>query len=307
MAILKKSATSFLLILFCVILSACQPAALSSTPTPTQPPAPTETAYPTATKTQAPTATSAPTKEPTQIPPSPTPACTLREGAVTLASFESETLQTLFHLRVYTPPCYGYDPSQRYPVLYLLHGLGADDAQWQELGVTEAADRMINQGEATPFIIVMPYEPKYTAQEPLIYPTIITGELVPWVDAQYQTLVGSRFRAIGGLSRGAAWALRIGASNWEQFGAIGLHSLPSLADEGQLSFQKLLKIPKDEFPRLFLDIGDRDRERQFALAFEADLAEANIPHTWYLFKGEHTRSYWQEHLPIYLEWYTQDW
>ena len=305
MAILKKSTVTFLLILFCVILSACQPAALPSTPT--QPPIPTKTASPTATQTLPPSKTPLPTEVPTQVPPSPTPACTLSQGEVILESFESETLQTLFHFRVYLPPCYGYDPSQRYPVLYLLHGLGADDAQWQELGVTEAADLMINKGEASPFIIVMPYEPKYTAQEPLIFPSIITSELVPWVDAQYLAKADSRYRALGGLSRGAAWALRIGATNYELFGAIGMHSLPSLGYDGQLLFQKLVAIHKDELPKLFLDIGDRDRERQFALTLEENLSEANIPHTWYLFKGEHARSYWQEHLPIYLEWYTQDW
>jgi len=166
---------------------------------------------------------------------------------------------------------------------------------------------MITQGEASPFIIVMPYEPKYTAQEPLIFPSIITSELVPWVDAQYLAKADSRYRALGGLSRGAAWALRIGATNYELFGAIGMHSLPAMDDEGQRLLQKLAKIPKEELPQLFLDIGDRDRERQFALTFEEGLNKENIPHVWYLFTGEHTHTYWQEHLPVYLEWYSKDW
>src|SRR5262249_787431 len=57
---------------------------------------------------------------------------------------------------VYLPPGYDSSSSQRYPVLYMLHGLGADRYQWGQEGLFISADRLITEGEIQPLIIVTP-------------------------------------------------------------------------------------------------------------------------------------------------------
>jgi S-formylglutathione hydrolase FrmB len=62
-------------------------------------------------------------------------------------------------------------------------------------------------------------------------------------------------------------------------------------------------------PRIYVDIGDRDRPEIMRVTFwfEEVLNEYDIPHEWHLFKGYHAEQYWQSHLEQYLRWYTQDW
>ena len=58
-------------------------------------------------------------------------------------------------MTVYTPA--GYEKGdQRYPVFYLLHGMGGDENAWSDLGrATQIMDNLIAQGKAEPMIVVM--------------------------------------------------------------------------------------------------------------------------------------------------------
>ena len=265
---------------------------------------------PTATPTMAPnpTAPIEPTLEENPTVTSPPPeGCQETNGVVQLDSFDSQLLKKAFEFRVYLPPCYATDPAQRYPVLYLLHGLGYNDDQWERLGVAEMADALINTGELAPLLIVMPREPNFYPYDRSNYEEIFLDELIPRVDGHYASLAEGQYRAIGGLSRGAAWAMRIGIDNWQEFAAIGAHSPPISDLENYQFIRTLREIPPAEQPRIFIDIGHKDRELTSAQAFENALTEANLPHVWYLFEGQHTEAYWQAHLEIYLRWYGESW
>ena len=265
---------------------------------------------PTATPTMAPnpTAPIEPTLEENPTVTSPPPeGCQETNGVVQLDSFDSQLLKKAFEFRVYLPPCYATDPAQRYPVLYLLHGLGYNDDQWERLGVAEMADALINTGELAPLLIVMPREPNFYPYDRSNYEEIFLDELIPRVDGHYASLTERQYRAIGGLSRGAAWAMRIGIDNWQEFAAIGAHSPPISDLENYQFIRTLREIPMAEQPRIFIDIGHKDRELTSAQAFENALTEANLPHVWYLFEGQHTEAYWQAHLEIYLRWYGESW
>ena len=303
-----------LLLLMAVLLAACMPLdptpaipvnhtpagwviitpALISTATPTMTPNPTAPIEPTLEEN--PTVTSPPSED-----------CQQKSGVVQLDSFDSQILKKAFEFRVYLPPCYATDPTQRYPVLYLLHGLGYNDDQWERLGVAEIADALINTGELAPLLIVMPREPNFYPYDRSNYEEIFLDELIPRVDGHYASLTERQYRAIGGLSRGAAWAMRIGIDNWQEFAAIGAHSPPISDLENYQFIRTLREIPMAEQPRIFIDIGHKDRELTSAQAFENALTEANLPHVWYLFEGQHTEAYWQAHLEIYLRWYGESW
>ena len=58
-------------------------------------------------------------------------------------------------MNVYTPP--GYSTEKKYPVLYLLHGIGGDETEWQRFAKPNLLlDNLIADGKAVPMIVVMP-------------------------------------------------------------------------------------------------------------------------------------------------------
>jgi enterochelin esterase-like enzyme len=87
------------------------------------------------TATSGPTAISTSTTTPTPLPPHSTPVCDQDEGDVRDDALESAIMKRTIKLKVYLPPCYEPDRVEALPVLYLLHGLGADNNQWVELGI----------------------------------------------------------------------------------------------------------------------------------------------------------------------------
>lgn len=210
--------------------------------------------------------------------------------------------------RIYLPPGYGNDPDQRYPVLYFLHGQSFKDDQWDRLGADETLDAMVNEGEIKPFIIVMPKETNYmNNQWDSKYGVSLAKELVPYIDERYRTIPEREARAIGGLSRGAAWAMRVGMIYWETFSAIGCHSFaPFRGDYNEAPFW-FKAIPRESQHRIYIDMGFLDVNLDPAYHFETRLVKYGIPHEWHVFHGTHNEVYWAEHVSDYLFWYAQGW
>jgi enterochelin esterase-like enzyme len=208
---------------------------------------------------------------------------------------------------IYLPPCYQFELTSDYPVIYLLHGLTYTNDQWPRLGLVETMDSLIAQGEIPAIIIVLPREKHFQSPETSNFPDALVLELIPWIDQAYRTLTDASHHGIGGISRGAAWAVRIGFTHPDHFSRIGAHSLPVFAqDTNQVQVWASQTPPKD-LPVTLIDIGRNDREVQSALEFANQLDRYNLPHEFYLFNGEHTEAYWTDHLEFYLRWYTQDW
>jgi enterochelin esterase-like enzyme len=157
------------------------------------------------------------------------PKCQSTHGKITPTQFDSTVLKKPLIFRVYTPPRFDPNGTTKYPVLYMLHGQSSNDDQWDRLGMDEAADQLISAGTIAPLIIVMPQETNFL-EDPQIskYGYALMDELLPWVDANYPTISNRQTRAIGGLSRGAGWAMRLGLINpdlfwqhrWSQPGSI---------------------------------------------------------------------------------------
>ncbi len=238
----------------------------------------------------------------------PLPACTESAGHTETFSIPAEPLDGELEFIVYYPPCYRVDIPSGYPVLYLLHGQGSSAGLWLKLGLAETADALIAAGEIPPLLVVMPTEKDYL-ENPFEsdFGAAVTGGLVPWVDAGLPVCSGRGCRAIGGLSRGACWALNLGLDHWETFGSIGGHSMPTFYGDITRLNGWVRDIPPDEFPRLWLDIGDRDPYLKSAAGFEARLTELGVTHEWHLWSGGHDAGYWGAHLEEYLRWYAAGW
>lgn len=281
-------------------ISACSPAVVPETPRdiPTQdgnnlsPPA-TNTAivYPSATL-------------------APTPLTCWKEGGrISEKNIPSELLSKPFDFIVYLPPCYQQQVERRYPVLYLIHGKNFTQDQWDRIGVDEMADTLIAAGEVAPFIIVMPYDRMNIPPSEDPFGEALITELIPWIDQNYRTLPHREYRAIGGLSRGAAWAIHLGLGNWDLFGAVGAHSMALFWEDVSAIPPWLEGMHPGEIPRIFVDAGRQDFEeiRNSSAWFGDLLTEMDIPHEWYSFAGTHDEDYWRSHLEQYIRFYALEW
>lgn len=281
--------------------------------TQTSSPTSTATASSTVSPTPSPTWTATWTPAPSSTPtPSSTPerlSCLDEGGHYEQSEVRTDLLPLPLSYRVYLPPCYAQLEDSRYPVLYLIHGQNYNDDQWDRLGMDEAADRMIASGEIAPLLIVMPRDRSWSQPTEDKFGQVVVELLIPHIDQNYRTRPQREYRAIGGLSRGAAWALHLGFSSWETFSTVGMHSLPVFWTDLPEIRNWLAAIPRQSLPRIYMDLGDKDRPQisKSAIWFEELLTEQRIPHEWHLYPGYHEEAYWQEHVEEYLRWYTQNW
>jgi enterochelin esterase-like enzyme len=249
------------------------------------------------------TPTSQPSLTPTAL------ECWRAGGHFETGALETELLRQPLEFRVYLPPCYAEQPEMNYPVLYLIHGQSSNDDQWERLGAGEVAGELAAAGELPPFLIVMPRDRLWSepAEDP--FGQAVVEVLLPWIEANYHTLPEQEFRAIGGLSRGGAWALHLGLNYPDVFSAIGMHSGFAFHSDTPYIRRWLEAIPAELMPRFYLDIGNNDRPDIAASAiwFEGLLTSYNIPHEWHIFTGYHEESYWQAHVEQYLRWYGERW
>lgn len=278
-------------------LSACSP---SETPIPTSTPRP-------------PTSTPEPTAIPATFTPSPptetstpTPlACLTQPGRLRDEALETtDPPQAYF---IYLPPCYNEKTDQRYPVLYLLHGQTYTADQWIRLGAVDTLDSLILSGEAQPFIIVFPDDRYWNLPPGAGFGQRLVDNLIPYIDSAYRTIPDRNHRAIGGLSRGGGWALRLGFTRWDLFSVIGLHSPAVLQGDASQIAKWIAGIPPAYRPSLFMDIGERDQEWRMAVAIEAQFTENGLAHEWRLYSGTHTEEYWSAHVEEYIRWYAEQW
>ena len=237
-----------------------------------------------------------------------TDAQCMGSGWVERYLIDSELINEELYFSVYFPPCYSEVKSDGYPVLYAMHGQNFDDEMWIDLGAAETADALIISGTAEPFLIVMPYEEFFFRKaEGNSFPQALIEEIIPWVEGNLNVCVEKACRAVGGISRGASWAIRIGLAEGDFFSSVGAHSLPTFL--GYISsLQELLdEVPYGEEPRIYLDTGRFDSEVKSAYRFENVLNEKGIPHEWHLNEGRHNEAYWEEQMETYLRWYAAGW
>lgn len=192
--------------------------------------------------------------------------------------------------------------------MILIHGMLFNYDQWDRVGADEVADELITSGDVEPFLIVMPNEERTTSNpDEVKFGNAITDGLIPWLEEKYPVCAERACRSIGGLSRGAGWAVHIGLSNPKFFKSIGAHSLPPFSGDSQATPRWLSAISREEMPRVYIDIGIADGGITPARQFEQVLTAFDVPHEWHVNNGEHNESYWSSHVKDYLRWYASDW
>lgn len=190
-------------------------------------------------------------------------------GEVVQVLFPSKTTNTSRRAFVYTPPGYSKDANKRYPVLYLQHGWGEDETAWSNQGHANLImDNLIANGKIKPFIIVMTYgmtnEVKWGhAREFKVdtFQTVLTEELVPYVDGHFRTLANRENRAMGGLSMGGMETHAITTNKPEVFSQYALLS-GGLYTVGELKDKSKPKL-------IFMSCGSRENPARINLAADS--------------------------------------
>ncbi|TRX22291.1 esterase [Flavobacterium franklandianum] len=180
-------------------------------------------------------------------------------GNVQQILFPSKSTNTSRRAYVYTPPNYHKDKSKSYPVLYLQHGWGEDETAWSNQGrVNLIMDNMIAEGKIKPFIVVMTYgmtnEIKFGGMasfkiEP--FQTVLTEELIPYVDTNFRTIAKQTHRAMAGLSMGGMETKTITINKPEIFSHYALLS-------GGIYKPEDIK-DKSKVKLIFLSCGSKER------------------------------------------------
>lgn len=222
-------------------------------------------------------------------------------GRVVSAQLEADSLPRPLPYHVYLPPCYeqtGLD----YPTLYLLHGLGADYEQWISLGLPQTAGELMASATVHPYLIVLPWQRTGLELEPAL-----VEQLLPHIGSRYRTRAGRDWRAIGGLSRGAGWAFRVGFRHPDRFGAVGLHSPALMGGDLFAADRWLAAHPELQPPEVWIDIGDRDTLLPAIPELLDRLDELDVEYRYRLGSGWHDAEYWSQNLDLYLRWYGDRW
>jgi enterochelin esterase-like enzyme len=254
-------------------------------------------------------------------------------------SMESKILDMERKYAVYLPP--GYDISERsYPVLYLLHGAGDDQTGWVQFGeVRHIADKAINEGKATPMVIIMP--DANTGQRGYTndvsgnwrYEDFFFEELMPFVEEKYRIKSEKRYRAVSGLSMGGGGTFYYALHRPDLFSSacplsaatgpltrdnvdnyMGRRGMPGASEEQKNEwFEKynvleLLKNIPDEQKkavRWYIDCGDDDFLFEGNSLVHIEMRKKEIPHEFRIRDGGHTWTYWRESLPEVLRFVSE--
>lgn len=211
---------------------------------------------------------------------------------------------------VYTPPGYDKNSNERYPVLYLQHGMGEDRTAWPNQGKTNfILDNLIAEGKAKPMIIVMEdggialafNSPKRPQDQNFwdSFEDILIKDLIPNIDASYRTLSNRENRAIAGLSLGGTQTYQISQNNMDKFANIGIFSAPFGFPGVETGYNGLLKTP-EEFSKqvkvFYVSMGSKEGARAGRSTHEA-LEGAGIEHTYYEAPGTaHEFQTWRKSL-----------
>lgn len=245
-------------------------------------------------------------------------------GSVTRRWYDSPGNDKTRRITIYTPA--GYETSrEKYPVLYLLHGMGGDEEAWIALGRTaQILDNLIAQGKAKPMIVVMTngnvaqeaapgesslgmYKPSFQLPNTMDGKFEETfGDVIQFVEGNYRVIAEKKGRAIAGLSMGGYHSLHISRFYPNTFDYVGLFSAAIIPDAKMTSkvyanFDETLKKQMQNGYKLYwIGIGKTDFLFKFNEEYRAKLDGMGMKYTYVETEGGHTWTNWRVYLSQYV-------
>jgi enterochelin esterase family protein len=225
-------------------------------------------------------------------------------GAVHVHIYRSKAVGAARSLHVYTPPGYDHDATARFPVLYLFHGSGDNDATWMALGRAHfILDNLIAQGKAKPMIVVMtdghavPMTPEARGRNTEVFSRDLLGDVMPLVEASYRVKNDRLSRGVIGLSMGGGQSLTIGLNHPELFAWVGgMSSAINAPDQTFATALSDAKATNTKYKLVWLGIGKDDFLLKANQQFDELLTARGIKHTFRLTEGNHSWPVWRRYL-----------
>ena len=231
-------------------------------------------------------------------------------GKLEMIEYESKSVGTRRKMNVYTPP--GYSADRKYPVLYLLHGIGGDETEWQRTcRAGTVLDNLIADGKAVPMIVVMPNgraqkndraEGNVFASAPAFakFEADLLEDVIPAIESRYAVLADREHRALAGLSMGGGQSLNFGLAHLDTFAWVGgFSSAPNTKPPAELvpdtaAARRQLKL-------LWLSCGNKDGLLDVSQRVHAYLKEHDVPHVWHVDSHGHDGTEWSKNLYLFAQ------
>jgi len=231
-------------------------------------------------------------------------------GKLEMISYESKTVGTTRKMQVYTPP--GYSEEKKYPVLYLLHGIGGDETEWQRFAKPNIMlDNLLAEGKATPMIVVMPNgraqkndraEGNVFAAAPAFaaFEQDLLKDVIPAIEARYSVQADREHRALAGLSMGGGQSLNFGLTHLDMFAWIGAFSAaPNTRPAAQLVPDP--SAARDNLKLLWVACGTKDGLFRISQGVHTYLKEKDVPHVWHVDGNAHDPTEWRNNLYLFAQ------
>ncbi len=233
-------------------------------------------------------------------------------GKIDTIHYYSKTVDATRRALIYTPP--GYSKKKKYPVLYLLHGIGGDEFEWLHGGKPEVIlDNLYAKGKIEPMIVVLPNGRAMKDDSPgknifdsakvqafATFEKDLLNDLIPYIEKKYPVYTDREHRAIAGLSMGGGQSLNFGLGNLDKFAWIGAFS----AAPNTKTPEELVPDPgkaRKELKLLWISCGDSDRLITFSKRTHDYLEKTNVPHIYYIEPGVHEFKVWKNGLYMFSQ------
>jgi len=231
-------------------------------------------------------------------------------GKLEMIEYDSKTVGTKRKMQVYTPP--GYSADKKYPVLYLLHGIGGDETEWERFATPDALlDNLIADGKAVPMIIVMPNGraqkddragPNAMATAPAFakFERDLLDDVIPAIQSRYSAYTNRENRALAGLSMGGGQSLNFGLTHLDTFAWIGgFSSAPNTKKPAELVPDPA--AAKDQIKLLWISCGNKDGLIRISQGVHGYLKEKQVPHVWHVDGNGHDATHWRNNLWLFAQ------
>lgn len=248
------------------------------------------------------------------FPPAPAgfdkPREGIDHGKVELVSYESKTVGVTRKMNIYTPP--GYSKDKKYPVLYLLHGIGGDENEWLRGCKPQVIlDNLIADKKAVAMIVVMPNgraQKNDRAEGDVFrhakafenFEKDLLSDVIPYIDSHYSTKADRLDRAIAGLSMGGGQSLNFGLAHLDTFAWVGgFSSAPNTK-----SPEALVPDPNKmtgQLRLLWVSCGDKDGLMDVSQGVHMYLKKNGVPHIWHVDSGPHSFEVWKNDLYLFSQ------
>ena len=233
-------------------------------------------------------------------------------GKLDTIAYLSKTVGTTRKALIYTPP--GYNKKTKYPVLYLLHGIGGDEKEWLNGGKPQIVlDNLYAEKKLEPMIVVMPNGramkddravgnlfDKDKVEAFTTFGKDLLNDLIPFIEKKYPTLTDREHRAIAGLSMGGGQSLNFGLGNLDKFAWVGgFSSAPNTKRP-----EELVPNPAEASQKLkllWISCGDADGLISFSKRTHDYLYQNSVPHVYYIEPGGHDFKVWKNGLYMFSQ------